>query len=484
MTSKEFLKINTLIHCRLTLEDGTEFTIPMREDGYIYATKLCNVGGKLMGHWLELKETKELIQKIQYKLDGQMSISESRDRNQNDKNNTSISEITDHKASDIELISKNTGHKQAVEVHRGGNRYQQGTWIHPDLGIHLAQWISPEFSLQVSKWVRELLVSDEVRLGSEKSEKEISERYEAIIAELQNKIDRSENTIISITNECRYLLSKYKVIQNTHRSYLRRKELYRLKEGPCVYLINMSENESKIKIGYTGDITNRVSGYRTSSPFCRLLYLVYTHENVLVEKCMKTRYHKNLLPNNSEFITDVSAEDIRQALIDMMNSLSIEYTEQTEEELRRFNQHNVAAEEVEQLDIEPENWDEDSLKRCGGFGHKDEASRMLPRREFFRNRSNRDGYARICKNCYLTIQYGDERKKKKIVQIPPFDTTTHKWCNRCETVRSHDEFYNDKMTKDGLGANCKICKAHQKRDYLAKKKTVVATEATDANQSL
>jgi hypothetical protein len=61
------------------------------------------------------------------------------------------------------------------------------------------------------------------------------------------------------------LLQKYRKINDTHRSYLRRKELYKLKEGACIYLINMiglnddPQTVSKIKIGYTGDITNRVS---------------------------------------------------------------------------------------------------------------------------------------------------------------------------------------------------------------------------------
>ena len=36
-------------------------------------------------------------------------------------------------------------------------------------------------------------------------------------------------------------------------------------------------------------------------------------------------------------------------------------------------------------EIEPENYDKDSIKRCGGFSHKEEASRMLPRKEFFKN---------------------------------------------------------------------------------------------------
>jgi hypothetical protein len=435
----------------------------MRSDGYIYATKLCHVGGKQMGHWLALNETKELVKKIQNKLDVENgTISESRYRKNETINDTekSICEIRDR--------------KEAIEIHKGGNKYQQGTWIHPDLGIHLAQWISSEFSLQVSKWVRELILTDEVRLGQEKSEKQIREHYESIIQELQNKVERSENTIISITNECKYLLQQYKTISNVHRSYLRRKELYRLREGPCVYLINMigmsddPQTTSKIKIGFSGDITTRVSGYRTSNPFCKLLYVAYTQEHVLIEKCMKTMYDKNLKPNNSEFITDVPFETIKKTLEDTMKMLNVENTVETDEELKKFNQHNITEDDIGEIDeIKPEDFDENSIKRCGGFLHKDEESRMLPRKDFFRNKSNRDGYNRICKNCYLTIQYGDDRKRKKVVDVPAFDATTHKWCNLCEMVKLHGDFYNDKMKSDGLNANCKACKARQKREYKA-----------------
>lgn len=442
MTTKTMVQINKVIHCQLQLEDGTDFTIPMRNDGYIYATKLCRVGGKEISNWLRLAEVKELISRLEDK----MSILRCEER------------------------------KELVEIAKGGNisKYQQGTWVHPDLGIHLSQWINPAFALQVSKWVRELILTDEVKLGHEKSEAEINKHYEDIIQDLRNKVDRSENVILSMTNECRFLLQKYNKINHAHRAYLRRKELYKLKEGPCVYLINMIgltdplDTTSKIKVGCTGDITNRVSGYRTSNPFCKLLFVVYTHDHTMVEKCMKMTYQKNLEPNNSEFITDVPFAEIQAKLESILQMLHVGHTVESAEELEKFNQHNVPEEKVDTIPVD-DHYDH-NLKRCGGFGHKEEESRMLPREAFFKNKSTSDGYARICKECYLTLQYGDNRKRKKVVSIPDFDVSTHKWCNLCSKVRNQTEFYNDKMTKDGLGSNCKECKATQKREYLQKLK--------------
>ena len=78
--------------------------------------------------------------------------------------------------------------------------------------------------------------------------------------------------------------------------------------------------------------------------------------------------------------------------------------------------------------------------------------------------------SRLCRECYLTGVYGDKRKRKKTVAIPEHNTETQKWCNLCETVKEHTDFYPDKMKKDGLNANCKACKSDQKKKQKEEKK--------------
>ena len=88
-------------------------------DHYVNATKLCQAGGKKFNDWLRLDTTKELINEL--------------------------STEAGIPASGL------------VDTKRGGNdKSIQGSWIHPDLSIQLAQWISPKFAIQVSKWVRTL----------------------------------------------------------------------------------------------------------------------------------------------------------------------------------------------------------------------------------------------------------------------------------------------------------------------------------------
>jgi KilA-N domain len=41
-----------------------------------------------------------------------------------------------------------------VEPITAGPNEQRGTWVHPDVAIHLAMWCSPAFSVQVVSWVK------------------------------------------------------------------------------------------------------------------------------------------------------------------------------------------------------------------------------------------------------------------------------------------------------------------------------------------
>lgn len=44
---------------------------------------------------------------------------------------------------------------ELIQSIKGGNPALQGTWVHPQVAIHLAQWLSPQFAVQVTQWVFE-----------------------------------------------------------------------------------------------------------------------------------------------------------------------------------------------------------------------------------------------------------------------------------------------------------------------------------------
>ena len=98
--------------------------VPQRpRDGYINATYLCKQASKLFADYYRLGQTKAFL----------------------------------------EALSANMGIpiSALIQIIKGGNdRLIQGTWINPQVAIHLAQWLKPEFAVQVTKWVLEWTKGD------------------------------------------------------------------------------------------------------------------------------------------------------------------------------------------------------------------------------------------------------------------------------------------------------------------------------------
>jgi hypothetical protein len=88
-------------------------------DRYFDATAMCKVGGKLIGHWRSLKETRDYLSALHSVI------------------GITITEL---------VVSVN-----------GGDPNNQGTWIHPRAAMRLAQWISPEFAIAVDGWVLDMV---------------------------------------------------------------------------------------------------------------------------------------------------------------------------------------------------------------------------------------------------------------------------------------------------------------------------------------
>lgn len=87
-------------------------------DGYINATAMCKKAGKQWTHYYNNARTKDFLAELEA-------------------------------VNGIPLTA-------LIQILMGGNDPKsQGTWVHPDVAINLAQWLSPRFAVQVSKWVRE-----------------------------------------------------------------------------------------------------------------------------------------------------------------------------------------------------------------------------------------------------------------------------------------------------------------------------------------
>tara|TARA_B110000114_G_scaffold117711_1_gene123362 strand:- start:106 stop:807 length:702 start_codon:yes stop_codon:yes gene_type:complete len=101
----------------------------------------------------------------------------------------------------IESLSSVSGipDTKLIIVKQGGTN--QGTWIHSELVIYLAQWISPSFAVQVSQWIKKLLTTGRVDL--DKSVRGITDMpgLDIEAKTLENEYDWSKNS----NNLCVYV---------------------------------------------------------------------------------------------------------------------------------------------------------------------------------------------------------------------------------------------------------------------------------------
>ena len=245
-----------------------------REDGYVNATALCKAGGKRFYDWNRLESTKELID---------------------------------------ELKSENGDSRfgKLVDIKKGGNdKNLQGSWIHPDLAVQLAQWISPKFALRVSKWVRELAMTGSVVLYEEKQSAELME-----------------------------LQKNYRLLKMNHGKLLEKRSHHKFKNGFVYYIISdMESKEKKYKPGFEGvDINIRLAQHRSTMPGIRLEMLVYANsaECRILEKTMLTRYSGKRKYNNHEWIYGIDKDHIMQSTQTMLDFLGVEYV--LEEEIEKYN---------------------------------------------------------------------------------------------------------------------------------------------------
>jgi exonuclease VII small subunit len=262
-----------------------------REDGFINATAMCKAGKKLFGNWYKSDPTKELIKVLEEKI----------------KNDTDIH----NQKSDIHYE-----YHKIIDIKKGNSStYSQGSWIHPDLAVHLAMWISPAFGIQVSGWVRELALTGMVIVGEEKT-------HHQLLA-LQNEVIKQRDTI--------------KSLEIKHSKFLEKREYHKFKEGPVFYIISDGDSKSiKFKPGVEGnDINRRLAEHRSTTPAIKLEYLIYTKDNIILEKNILKRYKVKRTYQNHEWIYEISKEHIIDSVNSLVNFLNIEYTE--EKNLGEYN---------------------------------------------------------------------------------------------------------------------------------------------------
>ena len=274
-----------------------DIIVPIRNDGMINATALCKAGKKLIGHYLENKQTKAYLDALESNIGIPI----------------------------LELIKVNTGGDHS------------GTWVHRKIGYHLAQWISPKFAVKVSHILDELFVTGSVILGKEKSSNDIEIAYQCKVNDLQHKLEQ-KNTEFS------ELLVKHNSTLKNHR-YVKFNE-----HGSCFYIIesgilcDCKHNINRYKFGIAGTehdtLDVRLRSHRTIWPQLKVIFIVFLKEVDILEQSIKRIYMNEINPNGHEIIEGVTSEQLIQSIKQFISALGlVQYKIMPDERIKEYNDY-------------------------------------------------------------------------------------------------------------------------------------------------
>jgi hypothetical protein len=244
-------------------------------DCFINATLLCRAGNKKFADWSRQENTKHIIDSLSREMGVPNSL--------------------------------------LVDAKKGNStQFTQGSWIHPDLAVHLAMWISSDFGVKVSRWIREIMITGHA----------------------SRDVQKTNDQLITLQMQLQQKEDDFRKLQNKHKIILQRREYYKLERGKCFYIIQV--NDTDFKIGFEGvDINERLRAHRTSIPHLKLCYLVYSADAYLIEQSLLRRFDRYKIELNHEFITSVSPFELissTQTFVDFCN----------------LKVHNVSGETMEQ----------------------------------------------------------------------------------------------------------------------------------------
>lgn len=270
-----------------------------KEDGFIDATSLCKAGGKEFKNWYRLDSTKELIKEfeIQQKIEYEKIYS-------------------DKKSVAQKIPTK------VIDIIQGGSAKLQGSWIHPDLAVQIAQWISPAFAIKVSKWTRELLLFGNVKLGEERNENLLIERMKQENKELQRKTIELEK-------------ENLKLLKN-HNQILKKRQYHTFKKGSVFYIF--VSNDGRMKLGFEGiSVDDRLESHRTTQPDLKVVCICYTEKAYLLEQIMLSRYETKKVALSHEVLDDIDVKHVLESVKHFVDYGRFEATFETEDEIEKYN---------------------------------------------------------------------------------------------------------------------------------------------------
>ena len=298
-----------IIEFVLKLLNGADFIVPVRRDGYVNVTKICQAAGKRLQHYKDRAENKHFLDRFVV--------------------------LTRIQASTLFEANE-------------GNCANRGTFAHPDIAIHIAQWCSADFSIQVSRWVRQLMTTGRVELGNEMNVQQLEDAWRRINEELQAKaamdLDAEKNLCREIILQKNELELRLATIQDAQKlTKAAQEELMAIKaredlEAAIQFQVNTMApriatykegdnvlylariDETKFKYGHTKNLKQRLEahGRRGVYPTLELVWIVKSNNGVASEDQLHAYVKKKKIiaeyGTQREIISLESVDDLERML--------------------------------------------------------------------------------------------------------------------------------------------------------------------------
>jgi len=297
---------------------GDNFSLPIRSDGMINATALCKANGKCFNEYQKSMQTQLFIEKLSL-------------------------------VSGIHL-------SKLVEENIDGN---YGTWVHRQIGYHLAQWILPNFANKIFTIIDNLFILGNVQLDQDHPVEELDTHYKKKIKDIFDQEKPNIEMDIYYKKQIQTLLldiesnkKQYQSLLIKHNSSMKNHRYIKFKNtDPCFYIIESGvkcecgERSVQYKFGIAGTekdntIDDRLKSHRTLWPILKVRFLLFIKDVVLFEKMFKTMYDKEINPNGHEIIQGVLLEEMIEQIHKLIAFFSIkEYHIMAIEKIKEYNEY-------------------------------------------------------------------------------------------------------------------------------------------------
>lgn len=291
---------------------------------------------------------------------------------------------------------------------------------------------------------------------------------------VSHKLNITEEHMAIQTDEMRKLRTSYKQIAKNRTAY-------KFEVGKCVYIIkDIQRAEHYYKFGMTNNINKRLTSYRTSIPETKLLFLVFTDDNRLIEAMLKATYEDNLYVKNHEYIVGVKLEEIINCILSHIKYMNLKCS--VVSDIEKYNEKLLVEDSTESVDSResddmytkiaevsskiPNNNEEEVMIN---ITTPNKASTASTKRNF----SYRSKINKLCTSCHT---YVNETKFFRLSRSPCIlhDTCIQcysatngasKQCTKCDTIQPLTNFHTDKHKADGTVSQCRMCvhKEHKKK---------------------